>query len=103
MSLLYEIRRRARWAALPLMFALAIGYFAYHALQGERGLVVWLKLSHEIAQTKAELEAVQDERQAIERRVALLKPDGLDRDVLDERARSVLGLAHPDEVVFLDE
>ena len=103
MSLVYEIRRRARHAALPLFCALAIGYFGYHAVQGDRGVVAWLKLSHEIAKTTAELEAAQAERQAIERRASLLKPDALDRDMLDERARRVLGLARADEVVFIDE
>jgi cell division protein FtsB len=42
-------------------------------------------------------------RRGLERRVAALKPEGLDRDMLDERARVVLGLAHADEVVFLNE
>ena len=103
MSVIHEVRRRARHAALPLLCALAIGYFGYHAVQGERGLVAWLRYSHEIAQTKAELVAARGERLGIERRVGLLKVDGLDRDLLDERARVVLGLAHADEVVFLDQ
>ena len=29
----------------------------------------------------------------------MLRPDGLDRDMLDERARAVLNLAHPDDLV----
>lgn len=102
MSVIYEVRRRARHAALPLACALAIGYFSFHAVQGERGLVAWLRYSHEIAETKAELAAARSERLAIGRRVMLLRPEGLDRDLLDERARIVLGLARADEVVFLD-
>lgn len=103
MSLIFEVRRRARHAGLPLVLAVAIGYFSYHAVQGDRGLVAWLGLTHEIAETTAELQAARAERQAIERRVVLLKADGLDPDMLDERARIVLGLAHADEVVFLNE
>ncbi len=103
MSLAFEVRRRAREAALPLVCALAIGYFGYHTVQGDRGLVAWLQLSHQVEQTEAELAAVQGERRTIERRVALLKVEGLDRDMLDERARVVLGLAHADEVVFITD
>ncbi|MEE8245960.1 MAG: septum formation initiator family protein [Alphaproteobacteria bacterium] len=103
MSLLYEVRRRARPAALPLLAALAIGYFGYHAVQGDRGVLTWLQLKQEIAAISTELEAARTARLGLERRVALLKPEGLDRDMLDERARVVLGLAHADEVVFLNE
>ncbi len=103
MSLLYEVRRRARPAALPLLCALAIGYFGYHGVQGDRGLLTWLQLKQQLALTGAEVDAARTARQGLERRVALLKPEGLDRDMLDERARAVLGLAHADEVVFLNE
>ncbi len=103
MSLLYEVRRLARPVALPLLATLAIGYFGYHAVQGDRGVLSWLQLKQEIAATGAELEAERAARLRLARRVALLKPEGLDRDMLDERARAVLGLAHADEVVFLNE
>ncbi len=103
MSLIVEVRRRARHAALPLICAMAIGYFGYHAVQGERGLVSWLRLAHEVERVEAELAASRVERLVVERRVALLSPTKLDRDMLDERARAVLGLARSDEVVFLNE
>jgi len=103
MSLLHEVRRRARPAALPLLCALAIGYFGYHGVQGDRGLLTWLQLKQQIALTGAELEAARTARRGLERRVALLKSEGLDPDMLDERVRVVLGLALPDEVVFLNQ
>ncbi len=102
MSIAYELRRRGRDVIAPMVCALAIGYFGYHAVQGDRGLVAWLRLSHEITLVKADLAAARAERETLEHRVALLRPDNLDRDMLDERARVVLGLAHPDEVVFLE-
>jgi len=43
----------------------------------------------------------QAELSRLERRVALLRGDGLSRDMLEERARDVLGLVHKDEVVIL--
>jgi cell division protein FtsB len=40
-------------------------------------------------------------RQRIERDVALLQPENLDPDMLDERARAILNLAHPDDLVMM--
>ena len=37
----------------------------------------------------------------LERDVALLRPESLDPDMLDERARASLNLAHPDDLVML--
>ena len=44
----------------------------------------------------------EQERLLIERRTALLRPDNLDLDTLDERARAVLNLVEADERVILD-
>ncbi len=101
MGLLYEIRRQSRYAVAPVLCAAALGYFGYHAVNGDRGLTAWLRHSQEIAGARSELAALQAERQGLERRVAALGSAGLDRDMLDERARYVLGLAHADEVVFV--
>ena len=43
------------------------------------------------------------EREKLEKRVDLLRPENLDLDMLEERARSVLGLAHPDELVIYNK
>ena len=37
----------------------------------------------------------------LERRVSLLRPESLDRDMLEERARAVLDLARPEERVIV--
>ena len=40
-------------------------------------------------------------RGRLERDVALLRPESLDPDMLDERARAILNLAHPDDLVMM--
>jgi cell division protein FtsB len=40
-------------------------------------------------------------KRRLERRVALLRPESLDRDMLEERARAVLNLARPEDRVIL--
>jgi cell division protein FtsB len=103
MVLLQEIRQRARHVFLPVLGVSALVYFTYHAVQGDRGLIAYVHLTAEIERANEYLTQVGAARQALETDVALLQPDALDRDMLDERARAVLGLAHGDEVLVLLE
>ena len=102
MLVLQEIRRRARHLIGPLLGAGLVVYFAYHTVQGDRGLIAWWRLRHEIHQAEETLARVEDSRRQIEHRAALLRPDRLDRDMLEERARFMLDMGRDDElVVFL--
>ncbi len=103
MDLGFEIRRRAKLAVAPVLCAGVIGYFGYHAVEGQRGLLAWGKLTKQVAEAEAELDVLRRERLVLERRVSLLSPDGLDLDLLEERARHVLGYARPDEVIIYDK
>jgi cell division protein FtsB len=86
----------------PVFGLLAMIYFGYHAFQGDRGLIAWWSLRFELAQAKAELAEVRAEKAAIEHRVRLLRPDSLDPDMLEERARIMLGSIVPGELVVPD-
>jgi len=87
-------RRRLRSVltalGLYLAAALLIGYFWVNAFTGNHGLNARQSIDQQIAQLSGELAQVQAERVVWERRVALLKPDSLDPDLLDERARALL-------------
>lgn len=82
---------------------MAVAYFGYHAVQGDYGLLSWWRLSGQLEELEVEASATLEERERMERRVNLLKPSAIDRDMLDERARETLGLIHPDEVILLDD
>jgi cell division protein FtsB len=86
---------------LYVIAALLIGYFGVNAYTGQRGLIAKQDLDQEIGQLTAELAAVRAERVVWERRVSLLKPDNLDPDLLDERARALLDLADPRDLVLM--
>src|ERR1051326_3670267 len=101
MAILQELRRRAPGILPPVLGALAFSYFAYHAVEGDRGLRSWLKLRQEIDAARATEAELASERAVLERRVSLLRPESLDRDMLEERARAVLDLARPEERVIL--
>ncbi len=94
-----DISRKARQIVGPLMGAALMAYFAYHAVQGDRGLIAWWKLRYEIEKTNFELNEVTAEKQSLEHRVSLLRPASLDRDMLEERARLMLGAIGPGDVI----
>ena len=103
MELWFAIRRRGRALIAPTLLLLVAGYFAYHTIQGQRGLIAYARLSLEVERSQGELRSVAAKKRAIEARVALLHPDHVEPDMLDEQTRRILGLAHPDEVViYLD-
>lgn len=88
-------------AALLLMVAVAItSYFAFAAMQGDHGLFrrVQTRADIEALQTrKAELQAELDRLTNLTTR---LSDTSLDLDLLDERARLVLGYVRADEVII---
>jgi cell division protein FtsB len=102
MALAVEIRRRARLVAGPVAGISLVVYFAYHLVEGDRGLVAWRQLNDQITVAQAQFAASEASRTALDRRVALLRPNHLDRDMLDERARAALNLVSPDERVIFE-
>ena len=85
--------------ALYVMAALLIGYFGVNAYTGRHGLKARQDLDQQIAELRRDLDAAKAERAQWERRVALLKSDRIDPDMLDERARLLLDYADPRDVV----
>lgn len=101
MSAVREIRRHSLAAIVPVICFAAIGYFAYHAMEGEHGINAYTRLTLQIQDTKVALTEVTAERRTLERRVGLLRASGLDADMLDEQGKKLLGLIKPGERVIL--
>lgn len=87
---------------VPLISITIMGYFTYHIFQGDRGIIAYFRLQQTVAVNEKEFATQQAIREQFERRVYLLRPDSLDVDLLEERARAVLNFAHPDEIVIND-
>jgi cell division protein FtsB len=98
------IRRRFRAVlnalALYAIAALLIGYFGINAYTGNHGLRARQDLDKETLQLKNELDLLRLERRNWERRVSLLKPEKIDADMLDERARALLNYVDPRELTL---
>src|ERR1700733_6944053 len=96
---LREIRRSLKSAAIPTFLLALTAIFAWQATQGDHGLIMREKRKTELAQAEANLAAPKVDRDNWERNVAALSPSHLDKDALDQRARELLNLADPNEIV----
>jgi cell division protein FtsB len=76
-----------------------LGYFAWQAERGPRGFAYQSTLTEQLQKLSTQLEKIKDEHNLLEARVAELRPDAIDPDLLDEMARRNLGYVSPDQVV----
>lgn len=96
-------RRRTFLTALGLYVfaALFIGYFGVNAFSGDHGLRAQQDLEQQMTAMKEELAQLKAERAHWERRVSLLRADRIDPDMLDERARALVGYLDPRDLTML--
>ncbi len=99
------VRRRLRAVLIPLCaYALATGlvyYFLHNARIGNRGFDAKQILKIQIYETHQVLDQVRAESKEWDRRLALLRADQVDRDLLEERGRILLGRVHKNDVVVV--
>jgi cell division protein FtsB len=86
---------------LYLLAALLIGYFGVNAYSGNHGLKAQQDIDKQIASLSVELDRLKLEQKQWERRVALLKSDNLDPDMLDESARRLLDYVDPNDLTLM--
>jgi cell division protein FtsB len=95
-----EFRRRLKSLAAQLLGACVAGYFIYHAVQGDRGILAWLRVNQQLDAAQEELARSAANRAALEQRVSLISNSSLDLDMLEERARIMLNFSDPDDIVI---
>ena len=94
------LRRQAKAVVAPTVFLGLTGYFGGNATQGARGSQAYAVRQDQLRMVEAELLRTTMERDMWERRVAGLRDQRLDPDTLDERARAMLNVADPSDVVM---
>lgn len=75
-------------------------YFSYHLIAGHRGYVSLMSFESQIEQAQAKQAQLIAEREAIEKKVIMMRPGSIDRDLLEERVRYVLGYTKPEEIIL---
>jgi cell division protein FtsB len=86
---------------LYVLTALLIGYFGVNAYSGNRGITAKQDIDRQIAELNTELSGLKLQRAKWDRRVALLRSNRLDPDMLDERARALLDYVHPNDLTLM--
>jgi len=77
-----------------------IVYFVFHGLTGERGLLLSSQREAILNARSKELADLSKRRLDLEARARLLRDNSLSADLLEERARSLLGFADPKDYVI---
>ena len=89
-----------RTYGLTAFLAAGIFYFGFHMLTGERGLLSARQRHLTLAEKSQELSQLRRERIDLETRARLLSDSSLSADLLEERARSLLGYVGPRDYVI---
>ncbi len=100
------VRRRLRAILFPLFLysvsGAAGGYFVWHAVNGARGLKTQDEYQVKIAGIETQLRQLHADRALWRHRIELMNGAIIDRDLLDEEARTLLGRADKNDlIVFL--
>ena len=101
---LRDIQRRLARLLPHLFLAAVLGYFAYHIVHGERGMLRSNLLTRTLDEREVRLAALSEQHDVLAARVGGLRRGSLDLDLLEERARLVLGYgAEGDAMILLPE
>ncbi len=99
------VRTRFRSIFIPIFLFLLSGasgsYFVWHGLNGERGLNAKVAYKARISELSAENARLVAIRQRMERRIAMMQTDQVERDILEEEARFILGRVGKSDLVIL--
>ena len=76
-------------------------YFCYHLMAGERSYWRLSALESKIESVDQNLSMLQENRAALEEKVVMMRPGSINRDLLEERVRVVLGYRAPTEKIII--
>lgn len=88
-------------ATIFLVLTVALGlYFAFAAVQGPSGILRRIQIESESAELASERDRLKTDVDRMQNLTRRLSDEYLDIDLLDERAREVLGMARADEIIL---
>jgi cell division protein FtsB len=102
---MHRLRAILRSLVIPLslyaLSGLVASYFVWHGVNGERGLKASAEYETQLAELRNELDGLKAEHERWDRKIALIRGDEVDADLLEDEVRSKLGKVHKNEVVIL--
>jgi cell division protein FtsB len=106
LSLQFQLRAteksvvKRKFDLIVMMVCLSLlGYFGWHGHYGPRSFDHRDALETKAASLDHKLTQIRNEREALERRVSLMRPQSIDPDMLDELARSTLDYGKPGDLI----
>ena len=96
---MYVMRKTLAFAGSFFLLGTMIAFFGFHTITGERGILARPQLEHKIMQAEEQLALLEKYQSFLSHRIALMHVDGVDADMLAEKARSELGLYAPNDVI----
>lgn len=78
-------------------------YFSYHMIYGARSFSNLAQLEQVVLSKEEALAAIAADREKMESRVKLMRPDSLSLDMLEEQARLTLSYKKADEMFVVGE
>jgi cell division protein FtsB len=95
------MRKRLFDGVVSFFCLLLYAYFSWHYYYGSRNLAVLAQTEQKAVEMRAELQKVIAIRQRLEAKVALLRPEHIDPDLLDEIARRILDYGSANELIVI--
>jgi cell division protein FtsB len=95
------MRKRLFDGVVSFFCLLLYAYFSWHYYYGSRNLAVLAQTAQKAVEMRAELQNVIAIRQRLEAKVALLRPEHIDPDLLDEIARRILDYGSANELIVV--
>lgn len=98
-----RLKRPSFWRPLALTVTLLAfqGYLGYSALSGQFGIESREQIMGDIQVLRDKSSALQAEIDSYRHRVSLMAPRRLDPDLVTERARALLNMAHADDILVM--
>lgn len=98
-----RLKRPPFWRPLALTVTLLAfqGYLGYSAISGQFGITSREAILSDIQVLADRSSALQAEIDSFSHRLSLLSPRHLDPDMVTERARALLNMAHADDVLVM--
>ena len=84
----------------PVATLVILGYFGFHAFNGQYGIRANLAMQKRMVELQVELDGLSKRRETLEARVALLRDGSMEKDMVDQHVRSQLNMLREDEVVM---
>jgi cell division protein FtsB len=98
-----RLKRPSIWRALGVTVVLLAfqGYLGYSALRGQFGIDSQKEMVGHIEDLRAQSARLKAEIDVYRHRVDLFSPQKLDTDILTERARALLDMADPKDLIVM--